>query len=74
MPRVEKFNNEVAPWLRLLTPVLMAIVLYYITGLDKKFEIMTNMVLSIKSEQDTRTIKVQESYRHIFDDDKHKHK
>jgi len=68
---ISKFDTNVGPWLRLLTPLLIVLAMFILNDISKSMEIMAAEIKAIGSEQAKRTIMVYESYQHQKDRDIH---
>ena len=67
-----KFNEDYAPWLRLLTPILMVMAMFILNGMSKDIGIMAAEIKDIGAEQARRTVIVEDSYSHNKDWSIHK--
>jgi len=67
MTMTVKFDNDVAPWLRLLTPVLMVLAMFILQNINANLTMMSVQISEIGAEQARRTIQVHDSYQHIKD-------
>ena len=68
---ISKFDVNVGPWLRLLTPLLIVLAMFILNDISKSMEIMAAEIKAIGGEQAKRTIMVYESYQHQKDWDIH---
>ena len=66
------FDNNVAPYLRLLTPVLMVLAMFILNSMSSNLALMASEIRSIGAEQSRRTVMVEDSYDHTRDWSMHK--
>ena len=68
---ISKFDTNVGPWLRLLTPLLIVLTMFILNDISNSMKYMGDEIIAIGSEQAKRTIMVYESYQHQKDWDIH---